>query len=956
MDPSRETLLRSFERSSLDDGNASDNFSDLDATDYLDNNFSGSRSEAPAHFKRRRRPTGLFRPCRASPKRCCLTVVGVVVIIWAILSALGAFAWKKIKTPPAYGQSPPWYPSPKGGTSKNWERSYKRAAQLVEKMTLAEKVNITTGTGWSMGLAVGNTGVGAYTGFPSLALQDGPLGIRFADNATAWPAGVTVGATFNKKLMYERGKAHALEAKAKGINVILGPAIGPLGRMPAGGRNWEGFGPDPYLQGIAGAETIKGIQDQGIMATIKHFIGNEQEHFRQSWEWGLPNAISSNIDDRTLHEIYAWPFTDAVKAGVASVMCSYNMVNNSYACQNSKLLNGILKDEMGFQGFVMSDWLAQRSGVASALAGLDMSMPGDGLKWQDGDSLWGPRLTQAVLNGSVPVDRLNDMTLRIVASFYQLGQDKLKNKGPNFSSWTDEKMGILAPGSPSPQEEQVVNHYVNVQDKHAKLARQVAIEGTVLLKNEGVLPLSRDGLLNNTKAEKRDGKIKIGIFGEDAGPGKGPNHCPDRGCNEGTLGSGWGSGAAEFPFLITPAEALSKGFNKDRVEVTEFLSNKVKHPKKVTELDVCLVFANSDAGEGYLSWSGVRGDRNDLFLQKGGDALIMEVANHCGGGTGTTIVVVHAVGPVVMDKWIDHPRIKGVLTANLPGEESGNAIASILFGDESPSGKLPYTIGKSLADYGKGGQVLYLPNGVVPQQDFDEGLYIDYRYFDKHDIKPRYEFGFGLSYTSFEYTNLKVTQKVVVPHLPALRLLRPSAEPPKLDDKIPDVREGLWPKNIRKLEKWIYPYIDSADDIEPGDYPYPEGYNTKQRPSPAGGEEGGNPDIWRTVVTVSVVVTNKGSVDGKAVPQLYLSYPKTSKVDHPVRVLRGFEKVSLKKGESKTVEFELTRRDLSYWDVVDQNWRVTGDGDFTFAVGESSRDLRLTGTFYADESSRNNWT
>lgn len=947
MDPSKENLLKPGGRSSFDDG-TSDGYSDIDATDYLDKNLVPFQEAPPTYVPPRRvKPTGLFRSCCASPKRCCLTVVGVVLAIWIVISGLGAFAWKKIRAPPTFGQSPPWYPSPKGGSSKNWEKSYSLAAQVVGKMTLAEKVNITTGTGWSMGLAVGNTGAAVHAGFPSLALQDGPLGIRFADNATAWPAGVTVGATWNRKLMYERGKAHALEAKGKGVNVILGPAIGPLGRMPAGGRNWEGFGSDPYLQGVAGAQTIRGIQDQGIMATIKHFIGNEQEHFRQSWEWGLPNSMSSNIDDRTLHELYAWPFADAVKAGVASVMCSYNMVNNSYACQNSKLLNGILKDEMGFQGFVMSDWLAQRSGVASALAGLDMSMPGDGLKWQDGDSLWGPRLTQAVLNGSLPVDRLNDMALRIVASFYQLGQGKHENKGPNFSSWTYDKMGILAPGSPSPQEQQVVNQFVNVQDNHAELARQIAIEGTVLLKNDGVLPLTRDGALKSTESDKGHAKIKIGIFGEDAGPGKGPNSCPDRGCNDGTLGSGWGSGSADFPFLITPVEALRREFNKDKVEVSEFLSNNAKDAKKATEQDVCLVFANSDSGEGYLGWNGVNGDRNDLFLQKGGDALITEVANHCGGGTGTTIVVIHAVGPVVVEEWINHPRIKGLLAANLPGEESGNAIASIIFGDESPSGKLPYTIGKTLADYGEGGQVLYLPNGVVPQQDFKEGLYIDYRHFDKHGIEPRYEFGFGLSYTSFDYKDLKVNRDVAVSHLPALRPSQSSAEPPNLGDKIPDIKEGLWPKGIRRLEKWIYPYIESADDIKLGDYPYPDGYDIEQPPSPAGGEEGGNPDLWTPVVTVSVVVTNSGPVDAKAVPQLYLSYPEDSKVDHPVRVLRGFDKVFLKKGESKTVEFKLTRRDLSYWDVEEQNWRVTGGGEFTVAVGESSRNLKLTGTFSA---------
>jgi beta-glucosidase len=124
--------------------------------------------------------------------------------------------------------------------------------------------------------------------------------------------------------------------------------------IPIGGRNWEGFGSDPVLQGVAGAQTVKGVQEEGVIATIKHLVGNEQEHYRQSFEWGLPNAISSNVDDRTLHEVYAWPFADAVKAGVGSVMCSYNQLNNSYACQNSKLINGILKDEMGFQGFIQS--------------------------------------------------------------------------------------------------------------------------------------------------------------------------------------------------------------------------------------------------------------------------------------------------------------------------------------------------------------------------------------------------------------------------------------------------------------------------------------------------------------------------------------------------------------------------------------------------------------------------
>ncbi|KAK3311704.1 glycosyl hydrolase family 3 C-terminal domain-containing protein [Chaetomium strumarium] len=708
------------------------------------------------------------------------------------------------------------------------------------------------------------------------------------------------------------------------------------------------------------------------MATIKHFVANEQEHFRQPWEWGLPHAVSANIDDRTLHELYVWPFADAVKAGVASVMCSYNQVNNSYACANSKLLNGILKDELGFQGFVMSDWLAQHAGVATALAGLDMTMPGDGLTWANGDSLWGPQLTRAVLNGSVPVDRLNDMVTRIVAAWFQLGQDdesKFPRQPPNFSSWTDDRMGVLAPGSPSAQDQVVVNQFVDVQANHSIIAREVAAEGTVLLKNEGLLPISRQGpsdsklKLRRSTAEKatgkrHDGKFKVGIFGEDAGPGKGPNYCKDRGCNQGTLGSGWGSGAVEFPYLISPVEALRKQFDSSKVELHEYLTNKPSlsggDKATVDELELCIVFANADAGEGFVGWEDVKGDRPNLNLQNGGDDLIFDVAAKCGDGAGDVIVVIHAVGPVLMEKWIDLPNVKAVLLANLPGEESGNALADVLFGDTNPSGHLPFTIGKSLADYGPGGQVLYRPNGLVPQQDFSEGLYIDYRYFDKQAIEPRFEFGFGLSYTSFALTTLRVTPRQRKSPLPKPRP-SPAAQPPSYPTAIPPKSEALFPTaGFRRLEKYVYPYLSSSelDDIEVGQYPYPEGYDTVQPPSEAGGDEGGNPDLWAIYVEVTVDIKNEGPAAGAAVPQLYLEYPDASGkeregavVDFPVRVLRGFDKVYLKPGEVKTVTFSLTRRDLSYWDVTAQNWRMATEGRYGFRVGLSSRDLRVSGSW-----------
>ena len=865
--------------------------------------------------------------------------------------------------------SPPWYPSPQGGTHSLWTDSFKKAQAMVDKMTLPEKVNVTTGTGWSQDMCVGNTGE-TKAGFPALCLQDGPLGLRFMDHSTAFPAGITVGATWNKTLMYERGRAHAIEAKKKGIHVLLGPAMGPFGRMPAGGRNWEGFGPDPVLQGIAAAETIKGIQDQGVIATAKHYIANEQEHFRQSFEWGLPNAMSSNIDDRTLHELYLWPFADSVKAGVGSVMCSYNMVNNSYACGNSKLLNGILKDELGFQGFVQSDWLAQRGGVSSALAGLDMTMPGDGLRWEDGKSLFGHLLTSAVLNGSIPMERLNDMAARVVAAWYQLGQDDREvfpEDGPNFSSWTDEKIGRIHQGSGDP-ETGVVNKFVKAQGNHNITAHQVAAEGTVLVKNvDKILPLSR-------KPEK---KLRIGIYGEDAGPGKGPNACEDRACNQGTLGSGWGSGAVEFPHLITPIQALSSAFDNDTVTVTTLLTNTLPaKANSILDQDICIVFINSDAGEGFRSWSGVRGDRNDLYPQLGGDALVLSVAKGCGGGNSPTIVVLHAVGPVIVERWIENPNIKAVLFANLPGQESGNALASVLFGDVDASGRLPYTVGKSLDDYGKGAKILYYPNGVVPQQDFDEGLYVDYRHFDKHDITPRYEFGYGLSYTSFEFLDLQL--KTLKPKTSPLPDPRPyDLAAPQYNNTLPDPTTCLFPAGFRKLNKYVYPFIDSVKSIIKLPYPYPKGYHDPQPPSPAGGGPGGNPSLFDTHVNVSVTVRNTGTRRGSTVVQVYVRFPQekdvvvkdpvTGKtVDFPDKVLRGFEKVELGGGEQRRVSVGLTRRDLSWWSVGEGNWRmvVEGDGDggkeggdggeegggeeggekalYEILVGRSSRDLPLS--------------
>ncbi|KAG5296999.1 glycosyl hydrolase [Histoplasma ohiense] len=873
------------------------------------------------------------------------------------------------------GLSRPWYPSPQGGTVESWAESYRKAQELVNKMTLLEKVNITTGIGWQMGLCVGNTGPATLVGFPSLCLQDGPLGVRFAENISAFPAGVTVAATWNRDLMYRRGFAHGKEARLKGINVLLGPVMGPIGVLPAAGRNWEGFGSDPVLQAVAAAETIRGIQDNGVMATAKHYVLNEQEHFRQEGEWGIPIAMSSNVDDRSLREVYVWPFAESVRAGVASVMCSYQMVNNSYACQNSLILNGILKDELGFQGFVQSDWLAQRSGVASALAGLDVSMPGDGLVWADGNPLWGHQLTRAVLNASVPIDRLNDMTARVVAAWYQLKQDSWPkpppygNGGPNFSSWTRDKIGRLHQGSPGDNAEGIVNRYVDAQGEgnssHGLLAREIAVEGIILLKNDnGFLPLSRDG------PNAPDKKSRVGIYGEDAGAGNGPNFCDNRACNQGTLGSGWGSGAVEFPYLISPWKVISRAFNNQTTYVYGYLTNYQIQPEDLDDKDLCLVFANADSGEGFASWNDIRGDRNHLYLQKDSDDLVSQVASGCGGGNGNTVVIIHSVGPVIVESWIDLPGVKAVLLANLPGQESGNALVAVLFGDVDASGRLPYTIGKNISDYGPGAGVLYQSDDEIPQKNFSHGLYIDYRYFDAHNITPRYEFGNGLSYTTFTLSNLNLTTLKPKSPLPSPR--PQGISPPSYNTTIPNAKSALFPKGFRILAKYIYPYLSSVKGIkkEPP-YNYPEGYYQAQPPSPAGGGEGGNPSLFEPFVTVNVTVNNTGSRVGKEVVQVYVSFPErvfdvpilnngsdnstlmsylyqtlaidnsTKPVDFPPRVLRNFVKVELHPGQAVNVSLSLTRKDLSFWSVVNQNWVMPVTGTFKVWVGRSSRDLQL---------------
>lgn len=578
----------------------------------------------------------------------------------------------------------------------DWAAAYTKANASLAKLSQNDKINIVTGVGWNKGPCVGNTAAASSIGYPQLCLQDGPLGVRYASGVNAFVPGIQAASTWDRALIRERGQFIAEETKGCGVHVLLGPVAGPLGKNPTGGRNWEGFGADPYLQGIAMAETIEGMQSVGVQANAKHYILNEQELNRET--------MSSNVDDRTIHELYLWPFADAVHANVASVMCSYNKINGTWACENPYVLDTLLKKELGFQGYVMTDWNAQHSTAESATSGLDMTMPGS--DFNGGSIFWGSKLSQAVSSGQVPQSRLDDMVRRILASFYLLGQDN---------------------GYPA------INLRANVQGTHKTNIRATARDGIVLLKNEdNILPLKKPS--------------KLGLVGSAAvvNP-QGMNSCTDQGCNTGALGMGWGSGTASYAYFSAPADAIKTRAQADGTQISLSSSDSTSSVgSAVNGADAAIVFITSDSGEGYITVEDNVGDRNNLDPWHNGNELVKAVA----AANENVIVVVHSVGPVILETILAQPSVKAIVWAGLPSQENGNALVDILYGDTSPSGKLPYTIAKSANDYGTG--------VVRGNDDFKEGLFVDYRRFDQQGIEPRYEFGYGLSYTNFTYSSIFV--------------------------------------------------------------------------------------------------------------------------------------------------------------------------------------------------------
>ncbi|KAJ6462450.1 glycoside hydrolase family 3 protein [Mycena sanguinolenta] len=611
----------------------------------------------------------------------------------------------------------------------SWTEAYELANATVAELTLAEKIGLVTGVGQFSSRCVGNVSPVARLGIPGFCLNDGPAGVRPVKGTTGFPPGIAVAATFSRRLMQARGVALGEEFRGKGINMHLGPALDVM-RNPMAGRGWESFGPDPYLNGEAAFETITGVQSVGVMACAKHFIANSQEH----WRYGY----ISEVDDRTMHEIYHYPFIRAIEANVSAVMCAYNQFNGTSSCHNANLIGptGLLRND-GFQGFIVSDWGATHDSASdNANAGLDMEQPGDYILIGGGvfaGFLGIGTLEDAVNDGSVPLARLNQMVTRILAPWYRLGQDS-GYPAVNFDAQHSDGSGSL-------------NQNVIVRsDAHTALSREIASNSAVLLKNTAsALPLKTTSIKH------------VAIIGLDAII---PNlNCGDSNqCDDGTMTIGqvqWGSGSNSLDFTVPPITALNQTFASTGAVVTTSLTNDDTAAAKAAKgQDVAIVLANAMSGElgFYQVVDGVEGDRNDLELWFDGSALIEAVAAVCSN----TIVVVHSVGPVDMS-WATNPNITAIIYAGAPGEQSGPGLVDVLFGAVNPTGRLPFSIADSPSSYST--TIVTDPGFPIgfPTIDYTERLLLDYRYMDQEGIAPRFEYGFGLSYTTFAYSGLSIT-------------------------------------------------------------------------------------------------------------------------------------------------------------------------------------------------------
>jgi beta-glucosidase len=558
-------------------------------------------------------------------------------------------------------------------------------------------------------------------GIPAIKMADGPLGVRawYGSSAvtnaattpkvlsTSFPSGVAMAATWDVELVESEGRAIGQEVKALGRDMILGPTVN-INRVPLWGRNFEGYGEDPYLSGQLGVAYIRGVQSEGVIPSVKHFAANNEEFER--------HRLDEHIDERTLHEIYLPAFKAAVQeAGVWNVMSAYQKVNGTYCAENTYLLTDVLKKEFGFKGFVVSDWGSTYSTAPTVNAGMDLEMPGGPpakamlsrpqtiLSGNSGTWLESDKVMAEVKAGHITEATLDDNVSRILRVIFLSGIfDHPHNGGGELD--TPEQRAVALKG---------------------------ATEGIVLLKNAGgLLPLDTAKVKSIAVIGPNAAVARTGGGGSSLVRPKQAT-APLDGIKE-RAGSG-----------INVTYALGVGMEgedsaQDTPEARAAALKEVVDAASHADVAVVVVGRYSKLeSEGF--------DVKTMDLPAGQDELIeaVEKANP------RTVVVLNTGDPVTMTKWID--ATPALLDMWYGGQEGGHALAAILFGDANPSGKLPVSLPKKFEDSPAAANY----PGKDLKVDYAEGIYVGYRYYDTKKVEPQFPFGFGLSYTTFEYSELK---------------------------------------------------------------------------------------------------------------------------------------------------------------------------------------------------------
>jgi len=620
------------------------------------------------------------------------------------------------------------------------------AKSLVSKMTLEEKVNLVVGMGMNIpGLntgapvvgqtmnkvacAAGTTFAMPQLGIPNTVLADGPAGLRIDPTrkddkrtyyATAWPVATLLASTWDTLLVEKVGKAMGNEVKEYGVDVLLAPGLN-IHRNSLGGRNFEYYSEDPLVSGKMAAAMVNGVESNGVGTSIKHFAANNQETNR--------NTVNTILSERTLREIYLRGFQITVKeAQPWTVMSSYNLINGVYASEDYNLLTTILRKEWGFKGLVMTDWFGGKDAVAQMKAGNDLLMPGTAQQKK--------AILDAVNNGTLDIKVLDQNAERIVQ--YILGSPAYKKY--NYSN----KPNLT---------------------EHARLVRSAAAEGMILLKNEGqTLPLST--------------QTKLAAFGN---------------TSYSFIAGGTGSGDVNEAYTISLVQGLqNSGFSLERDLLNAYSTHldnyNSQHPKKdfFTEImnptpaapeftgysnlltkeseltDAALITIGRNAGE-----FRDRKQDNDFYLSNEETSLIKKVAAAYHAKDKKVVVIINTGGVIDIDSWSD--EVDAILLTWQGGQEAGNAVADILSGKVNPSGKLATTIPILYSDeyssknfpgveFPEKATTGMLGMKAIPAEvRYEEGIYVGYRYFNTFNVKPAYPFGYGLSYTSFSYRNLKLS-------------------------------------------------------------------------------------------------------------------------------------------------------------------------------------------------------